>query len=69
MRADDFRKLLGRKLSLRYALRDDSGYSSTEAVGVLMEVKEDDRISVMDRRGKVHDVPIDLIEAAKVFPA
>ena len=69
---EDFRKLLGRKLSLRYALHE-AGYSSTEAIGVLMSVSPGDRdgedhIELIDRLGRVRNVPIRDIEAAKVFP-
>jgi hypothetical protein len=54
---------------LRYALRDDPEYSSNELVGVVMSVEGDDQVSVVDRRGNVHDVAIASIDALKVFPS
>jgi hypothetical protein len=34
-----------------------------------MSVTEDDRISILDRRGNTRDISISDIQAAKVFPA
>ena len=62
------RKLLGRKVSLRYALRDERDFSTTELVGVVMSVNAEGHITVVDRRGNARDVAIDAIEALKVFP-
>ena len=44
------------------------GFSSTEAVGVLMSV-EDDTITIVDRRGNQRAIRLADVEAAKVFPA
>ena len=63
------RKLLGRKVSLRYALADDPDFSTSELVGVVMSVDADDRMTVVDRRGNAREVAIASIQALKVFPA
>ncbi|MDQ3953916.1 MAG: hypothetical protein M3279_13290 [Actinomycetota bacterium] len=56
-------------MSLRYRLADESDFSTTELVGVLMAVDPGGHITVLDRRGNACDVAIDAIEALKVFPA
>jgi hypothetical protein len=61
--------VLGRKVSLRYALPDDPEFSSSELVGVLMSVDANHHITVVDRRGSARDVPIASIQALKVFPS
>jgi hypothetical protein len=33
-----------------------------------MAVTEDDRITIVDRHGNAHEIPIARIEAARVFP-
>ncbi len=66
----DWKALLGRKVSLRYRL-DDPTHPWSEAVGVVMEAEDSHgsgRIAVLDKRGQLRRVPIDDIVAAKVFP-
>jgi hypothetical protein len=63
------RKLLGRKVSLRYALEDDPEFPASELVGVVMSVDPNRHITVVDRRGDAHEVPIASIQALKAFPA
>ena len=66
----DWRRALGRKVSLRYRLHDDPEHGVSEAVGFVQSVDHDDvvRVSIVNRRGEVTRVPLDDIEAAKLFP-
>ena len=66
----DWRRALGRKVSLRYRLHDDPEHEVAEAVGFVQSVERDDvvHISIVNRRGKLTRVPLDDIEAAKLFP-
>ena len=70
---NDYRPLLGRKLSLRYRLHDEPAHPFSEVVGVLASVAPgaDDRetLSILTRRGETVHVPAAEIEAARVFPA
>ena len=68
----DFRPYLGRKISIRFRLDDDSGYPFSEAVGVVQSVtgseEGKDLLSIRKRRGEVVSVPVASILAVKVFP-
>jgi hypothetical protein len=69
----DWRPNLGRKVSLRYALRGDPENPFSEAIGVLMSVSEDDSgaqsLQILTRRGKTVTVPAPDVLAAKIFPS
>jgi ribosome maturation factor RimP len=65
---DEFKQNLGRKVSIRYCLHDDPAHPFSEAIGMIQSVSADDVIEIVNRRGEVASVPIDDIEAAKLFP-
>ncbi len=67
---EDWRSLLGRKVSVRYVLQD-ADHPFSEAVGVVMEVRDHDdgsRIALMTRRGERIELEKNDIVAANVFP-
>jgi hypothetical protein len=67
----DWRRCLGRRVSLRYRLRDPSERSFSEAFGVLASVDEGESgpvLSILTKRGETKAVPIEDIEVAKVLP-
>ena len=70
---DDYRPLLGRKLSLRYRLHDDPAHPFSEAIGVLSSVAPDhgdrETLTIVTRRGETVHVPVSDVVAARVFPA
>ena len=58
-------------MSLRYRTHDDPEHPFSEAIGVVQSVDgsgDATRISIVNRRGSVTEVPIVDIEAAKAFP-
>jgi hypothetical protein len=63
---DEWRALLGRKVSLRYRLHGDAAYPFSEAVGVVQAV-DDDVVKVLSRRAELVSVVIEDVLAAKVF--
>lgn len=72
-RLQDWRSLLGRKVSIRYRLHDDPDVAMSEAIGVVASVTEDDsgapRVAILNRKGEVREVPVVDILAGKVWPA
>jgi hypothetical protein len=61
----DWRTLLGRKVSIRYRLPD----GPAEAIGVVMSLEEEGaRVQIVGRRGEIRSVVISDIEAGKVWP-
>ncbi|HET7483638.1 MAG TPA: hypothetical protein VFK89_12350 [Actinomycetota bacterium] len=61
--------MLGSKVSLRFVLHGDPEHPFSEAVGVVMSVdKENERISLMTKRGHVEVALRDML-AVKVFPS
>ena len=71
-RSADWRRLLGRKISIRYRLHDDPEHPFSEAIGVVSAVEQDERgasISILTRRGATVDVADSDILAVKEFPA
>jgi hypothetical protein len=66
-----WRSLLGRKVSIRFRLRDDREHDSSEAVGIVMAIKSDEtdgaRVSIVDRRGEITEVAIDDVIAGKAW--
>ena len=67
----EWRALLGRKISLRYRLHDDSDPFS-EAIGVVMGVRPGEgggSVTILNKRGEQIIIAIDDILAGKVFPS
>jgi hypothetical protein len=67
----DWKKALGRKVSLRYRLRDDPEHPFSEAIGYVQSVvTESDKsvVAIVNKRGETTSIAIDDIEAAKLFP-
>ena len=67
-----WRSLLGRKVSIRYRLRDDpSGHPVSEVIGIVMSIKSDEtdgtQISIVDKRGDITKVAIDDVMAGKAW--
>ncbi len=62
---DEWRRLLGRKVSIRFSLHGDPDHRFSEASGVLMAV--DDRLTILKKSGDRVEVAIDDVVAAKVF--
>lgn len=67
---DEWRELLGRKVTVRYRLYDDPKYPESELVGVVQSVAGPDEghVAIIDRHGRIHEVPVHAILVAKVFP-
>ncbi|MDQ4095115.1 MAG: hypothetical protein M3174_02785 [Actinomycetota bacterium] len=68
----DWKKALGRKVSLRYRLHDDPEHRFSEAIGFVQSVGENDgrtTVSIVNKRGETTVVALADIEAAKVFSA
>ena len=65
-----WRALLGRKISIRYALAGDPQHPFSEAIGVISGVSETDDpvITVLGREGKTIDVRSSEVLQGKVFP-
>jgi ribosome maturation factor RimP len=67
----DWRRFLGRKVSLRYRLPASSESPFSEAVGVVSSVSDEGAgvaVSILNKRGETKVVPLADIEVAKVFP-
>jgi hypothetical protein len=66
-----WRALLGRKISIRYALAGDPGHPFSEAIGVISAVSEGEQptITIMGRAGQTTDVRASDVLQGKVFPA
>ena len=67
-----WRSLLGRKVSIRYRLRDDPAeHAVSEAIGIVMSVKSDEtdgaEVSIVDQRGEITKVAIDDVMAGKAW--
>jgi hypothetical protein len=66
-----WRSLLGRKVSVRYKLHDDPDHPHSEAIGVVMAVREDDSgefVSLLDRKGRITEIAAADVLARKIFP-
>ena len=65
-----WRALLGRKISIRYALADDPEHPFSEAIGVISGVSEDEQpaITILGRDGKSIEVRSSDVLQGKVFP-
>jgi ribosome maturation factor RimP len=67
----DWRRCLGRKVSLRYRLPAPSDSPFSEAIGVVASVERTDSgpvVAILNKKGETKMVPIADIEVAKVFP-
>ena len=64
-----WRALLGRKISIRYALAGDPGHPFSEAIGVISGVSETDdpMITILGRTGEAVQVRGSDVLAGKVF--
>ena len=69
---EGWRGLLGRKISVRFHLRDGSGSPFSEAIGVVVGVEEEAeggaRIRILSKRGKETELAAGDVIAGKVFP-
>ena len=67
----DWRPLIGRKVSIRYALRGDPEHPFSEAIGMVASVEDADEgstIVIFTKRGKRLAIRAGDVLAAKVFP-
>ncbi len=67
----DWRRCLGRKVSLRYRLDATAEHPFSEAIGVVASVESTEAgpaVAILNKKGDTKTVPIQAIEAAKVFP-
>jgi hypothetical protein len=62
--------LLGRKISIRYALAGDPEHPFSEAIGVISSVSERDQptITILGRDGKTREIAASSVLQGKVFP-
>ena len=68
---DDWRLLIGRRVSVRYALRGDPEHPFSEAVGTVGSVEGEGRrstITIFTKRGDRIVIRAGDVLAAKVFP-
>ena len=65
-----WRGLLGRKISIRYALAGDPEHPFSEAIGVISGVSDSDppTITILARDGERKEIRASDILAGKVFP-
>ena len=65
-----WRALLGRKISIRYALAGDPEHPFSEAIGVVSGVSEAEAptITIMNRNGETIEVRAGDVLQGKVFP-
>ena len=68
---DDWRALLGRKVSIRFKVLNDPEHPFSEAIGVVMAVKPDETgrptVSIVNRHGDTVAVAIDDVLAGKAW--
>ena len=66
-----WKKLLGRKVSIRFALRGNPTHPFSEAIGVVLSVEQDDqgsaRARILTRTGAVVPVRVEDVLAGKVW--
>ena len=70
--ASGWRALLGRKVSVRYAIYDDPEHRVTEAIGFVSSVTDDGSgttISLVNRSGETISFPLRHLAAGKAFPS
>jgi hypothetical protein len=67
---DAWRALLGRKITIRYALKADPEHPFSEAIGVISGVSDgaDPTIAIMGRDGTTIEVEASSVLQGKVFP-
>jgi ribosome maturation factor RimP len=67
----EWRKLLGRKVSLRARNPGSDGHPFTEAIGMVQSVAADDQgfesVVVVNRRGEARSIRIDDVLVAKIL--
>ncbi|MDQ4142313.1 MAG: hypothetical protein M3198_00975 [Actinomycetota bacterium] len=70
--SSEWKKALGRKVSLRYRLRDDPDHPFSEAVGFVQSVDDSGGstvVSIVNKRGEITRIALQDVEAAKLFPS
>ncbi|MGH2753531.1 MAG: hypothetical protein ACRDLB_03790 [Actinomycetota bacterium] len=67
---EDWRSLLGRKVSIRFR-RNEPEHPFSEAIGVVMSVKPDESgrpcVTIVNRRGALSEVPLADVMAGKAW--
>ena len=66
----DWRRCLGRRVTLRYRLRDESEHPFSEALGTLQSVTPGEggvQISLVNRRGELLTLDLEDVENAKLM--
>lgn len=65
-----WRALLGRKISIRYALAGDPEHPFSEAIGVISAVSDDEqpRLTILSRDGSATELRAADVLQGKVFP-
>ena len=68
--SEHWRALLGRKISIRYRLSEGDSHPFSEAVGVVLEVSDENGVvvKIMTRHGQTLTVHASDVLAGKVFP-
>jgi hypothetical protein len=69
---EEWRSLLGRKVSVRFRAHDDPEYPFSEAIGVVQSVADTGdgaRLRMINRKGRSVEIALDDVLAAKVFPS
>ena len=68
----DWKKALGRKVSVRFRLRDDPEHPFSEAIGYVQAVTPahpDAVVSIVNKRGEITRFALGDVEAAKLVPS
>ncbi len=68
---ETWKGLLGRKVSVRYKLRDDPRHQFSEVVGVVMGIQDSERgelITILNRQAEQVVVASKDVVARKMFP-
>jgi hypothetical protein len=68
---DDWRPFIGKKVSVRYALKGDPQHPFSEAIGMVASVDDrgtDTSITIFNKRGERIELRVADVLAAKVFP-
>jgi hypothetical protein len=69
--SDEWLRLLGRKVTVRYAIYDDAEHRVTEAIGMVASVSDDGAgatVTLVNRRAERIEFPLKQLIAGKVFP-
>ena len=69
--AVDWKRRLGRKVSVRFRIHGDPEHPFSEAIGVVSSVSHADGmeiVTIVDRRGGSTEIPAPDLLASKLFP-